>query len=605
MGDILRSDKRSGCRRERVTMKRRLLAIALLLALICSVLPVQTNAAESREERIKNRIVTVYSKALRRMGASSFVGYCGRAVNNQLYYLGIDTKVIGCDGKDEFDKYKKMGTTSGGYPCRPYPASQYTLEDALNTISDNGTRDVYNILVGFESTKSESGQKFGHTMLIYAILDGVVYFAESSAVYIDGRFWPERSAIYCSIETFSNYYNRWATLDGLIWFGNKGYSEKCESFNANLNTMVLTDTSMLAEIPDPENDEQPELLGTVQAGEILSVTGLMKTPEGVFWYEVERDSLYGYVEASACKTLQVTADEIPVGWENVHMPAYLKQGSHFVLGGTLHARGGCFRKATATVHNSAEAEPVYTAEAEVNRKTLQLSELTHDVILWKYLPEGEYRLTIRVEIESYTVENGILQTQLQEKELWRSQFRVVGSNAWLPEISFDACGGDAQTERTVTDRGGTLTALPVAYRTGYTFLGWYTLPEGGEKINPETTFTLNTILYAQWEKDPDYAGWLQEDGEWTYLRNGKPVYGWFRYNGLYFWQDNYGNVPDGWRMIRGQWYHFSGSGAADTGWVETDRGTSYLLYDGRLATGQITIEGKQWFFDEQGTLVLH
>ena len=67
MGDILRSDKRSGCRRERVTMKRRLLAIALLLALICSVLPVQTNAAESREERIKNRIVTVYSKALRRM----------------------------------------------------------------------------------------------------------------------------------------------------------------------------------------------------------------------------------------------------------------------------------------------------------------------------------------------------------------------------------------------------------------------------------------------------------------------------------------------------------------------------------------------------------
>ena len=87
-------------------MKRRWIALTLLLALICSVLPVRTNAAQSKEERIKDLVRTTYSKALRRMGASSFLGYCGRAVNNQLYYLGIDTKVIGCDGKDEFDKYK-------------------------------------------------------------------------------------------------------------------------------------------------------------------------------------------------------------------------------------------------------------------------------------------------------------------------------------------------------------------------------------------------------------------------------------------------------------------------------------------------------------------
>lgn len=582
--------------------------MALLLALICSMLPVQTNAVESKEERIKNKITTVYGKALRRMGASSFSGYCGRAVNNQLYYLGIDTKVIGCDGKDEFDKYKKMETTSGGYPCRAYPASKYTLESALNEISANGTRDVYNILVGFESTRSETGQKFGHTVLIYAIFDGIVYFAESNAAYVDGKYWPERKAIYCSIETFSDYYDSWTTLDGLIWFGDKGYSEKCEGFNANLDAMAMTDISLLAEIPNPELCEQPKLLDTVQAGEILKVTGILKTPEGVYWYEVTHDDFYGYVEASACKTMQVTADQIPVDWENVHMPAYLKQENHFVLGGELHAQGSRFRKVEVTVHQSTatdKAAPIYTAETEVSSKTLRLSELTHDVILWRNLPEGKYRLTIRVAVESYTVENGNLCPQLQERELWCSEFRVVRNNVWLPEISFDACGGDAFLERTVTDRGGNLTELPEAYRTGYTFLGWYTQPEGGEPITSETTFTLNTILYAHWEIDPGYAGWLQVDGDWTYYRNGEPVYGWFRYNGLHFWQDNLGHVPDGWRMIQGQWYHFSGSGAADTGWVETERGISYLLYDGRLATGQITIEGKQWFFDEREALVLH
>ena len=258
-------------------MKKRWVALALLLGLVCAMLPIRIHAAQSKEEKIKDLVATTYSRALRRMGASSFLGYCGRAVNNQLYYLGIDTKVIGCDGKDEFDKYKKMGITSGGYPCRAYPASRYTLESALNEISANGTRDVYNILVGFESTSSEAGRKFGHTLLIYGILDGIVYFAECSAAYIDGRYWPERNAIYCSIETFCQYYDSWTTLDGLIWFGTKGYSEECESFNVSLNTMVMADTAMLAEIPDPEKDEKPACLETVQAGEILPVIGLLKT----------------------------------------------------------------------------------------------------------------------------------------------------------------------------------------------------------------------------------------------------------------------------------------------------------------------------------------
>lgn len=593
---------------ERFTMKRRIIAGVLLLAMLCAALPSRIHAAESREQRIKNKITTVYTKSLKRLGTSSFEGYCGRAVNNQLYHLGIDTKVLGCDGKNEFDMYQKKGTTSGGYPCRPYPASKYSLQSALNEICANGTRDVYNILVGFESTRTQAGKNYGHTVLIYAILDGIVYFAECCDAIIDGKRWPERSPIYCSVETFSNYYNSWATLDGLIWFGNKSYSEQCESYDAWVDAMALTDVQMFAEIPNPKDYEQPEQLDKVYAGQILSATRLLKTPEGAYWYEAEQNGNYGYVEATAFKTLHNATTDISADWSSVQMPAFLYQGTAFVLGGEIRVEGKYIQKLKVSVHKSTAADtakPVYVAETETNAKFLFLSEVTDGTILWKELAEGNYRLTIHITVANNTLENGQIQEQSRELEIWRSEFRVIRKNTWVPEISFDACGGNALLDRTVTDYNGTLDKMPQAQRKGYVFLGWYTHPEEGDQITQETRFTLNTVVYAHWAKDPEYTGWLQTNGEWTYYRSGEPVYGWFRYNGLRFWQDNFGHVPKGWRKIQGQWYHFSGVGAVNTGWIETERGVSFLRADGRPAVGNIIIQGKEWGFDESGILVLH
>jgi hypothetical protein len=56
---------------------------------------------------------------------------------------------------------------------KAYPASQYTLLDALNTITRNGTLDVYNILVGFQRTNTQLGSIYGHALLIHGIIDGM------------------------------------------------------------------------------------------------------------------------------------------------------------------------------------------------------------------------------------------------------------------------------------------------------------------------------------------------------------------------------------------------------------------------------------------------
>jgi len=590
-------------------LRRRFIALMLIMALFLPALPVRGNAAGNKAQKIKDQIVSVYYRSLRRMGKASFAGFCGSAVNNQLYFLGIDLKARGCNGKDEFDQYRYLGTTTGGYPCRAFPASRYTLETVLNAISHNGTRDVYNVLVGFQSTTSEAGQKYGHAVLIQAILDGTVYFAECCAAMVDGKYWPECTAITCSIEAFCAHYAAWTTFDGVIWFGNKGYSEECANYDASLDAMALKTVPLLSEIPNPDADTLPPQVGTVYAGQILEITGILETPEGDLWYEAESGSEFGYVEASVMKTLKLSLEDVPVGWDNVHMPSHIRKGSGFVLGGEIFAGSGSIRDIEISVYEKTAGEtdaPLYTAKSQVNGKTVSLSQVTNNVILWRKLPLGDYRVTIRVVVEGFAVEKGAIVTVSEETELWNSEFRVVSGNTWLPEVSFDACGGDTAVERTVTEKKGALGSLPQAEREGYVFLGWYTQPEGGARITERTVIDQNRIVYAHWEPgDPEYTGWLEIDGQWVYYRKGSPVSGWFRYNGLRFWQDNKGRNPNGWRLIRGTEYYFNGVGAVTTGWLETEKGTYYLLSDGRPATGQITIAGREWLFAPSGILVLH
>ena len=45
---------------------------------------------------------------------------------------------------------------------------------------------------------------------------------------------------------------------------------------------------------------------------------------------------------------------------------------------------------------------------------------------------------------------------------------------------------------------GKLTTLPDPVRDGYTFDGWYTATDGGEKVTTETVFTEDTTIYAHW-----------------------------------------------------------------------------------------------------------
>ena len=67
-------------------------------------------------------------------------------------------------------------------------------------------------------------------------------------------------------------------------------------------------------------------------------------------------------------------------------------------------------------------------------------------------------------------------------------------------VLFDANGGSVSTASKDVIPGVKYGILPTPSRTGYTFIGWYTEPIGGVKIDENTVvnITTNTTLYAHW-----------------------------------------------------------------------------------------------------------
>ena len=76
-------------------------------------------------------------------------------------------------------------------------------------------------------------------------------------------------------------------------------------------------------------------------------------------------------------------------------------------------------------------------------------------------------------------------------------------------IALDANGGslgDAAASSMNTGKGGTLGALPTPARSGYTFDGWFTEKDGGEKVGTETVFSADATIYAYWTSVPAGGG---------------------------------------------------------------------------------------------------
>ena len=175
--------------------------------------------AKALQKQVIKEAKDSYIKSLASVGQETFHGMCGQMVAHQLYHLKINKYVISNDGRDQYDYYMYRDKTTGGRPIAAYGMESYTLKEALNAVSNYGTRNVRNILVGFQWTSTEADGQFGHVVLINGIVDGTVYFVESFDFSIEGKLRKEGEVVSCSIDSFVKYFDKWTKFDGLIHFG--------------------------------------------------------------------------------------------------------------------------------------------------------------------------------------------------------------------------------------------------------------------------------------------------------------------------------------------------------------------------------------------------
>lgn len=291
-------------------MVRKLWAFVLTVVLMLCVLPLEGQAAtqKEKEELIKSTKES-YTKTQESTGMTSLNGFCGKMTSHQLYHMGINSGLLTNDGNKQYDMYSQMVKTSGGYYTNAYSAEEYSLEEALNLISQNGTKDVYNIIVGFQWTTTDAGRIYGHACVINGILDGKVYFVESFYTRLGGE---EGNVVVCTIEEFAGIFEDWTTYEGLVHFGGKEYADACKEFPTDLFVKSRFQMQMRSQ-PCPVGQEGSQMVRTVSAGERLRVTDLLRTPQDEWYYRVVDGDTIGYVVADTVVPERTNAEDITLG----------------------------------------------------------------------------------------------------------------------------------------------------------------------------------------------------------------------------------------------------------------------------------------------------
>lgn len=531
-------------------MCKRIIAIVLCLCICLPFIPVESPAAMTNDQyrerhRIMKQIGVMYQTILERTQQESLKGLCGMMVSWELYLLEINDYVLARDGRDFYDQYVNMKQTTGGFPVQAYPATDYTMEEALYAITKGGTEDVYNILVGFDWTNTEAGQYCGHVCMIHAIIDGYVYFMEGFDIY----GFPEGQAVVMDITSFANYWESWTRYEGTIYFGNKRPEDYASYYSTDMYIQTLAPLAV-AKAPD-HNAEQ---LRKTVAGERLRTVGLYQSQGGSWFYKVEENDGYAFVPA-------VGTEPIWMGYEDIRttslkLPEKLRPGEDFPVTGKLRIPLLDLEGVWITVTDR-EGNILKDQTIDINGKYCNLG--LEDTVDLTDLPEGCYSYNIYADLRNNYVSEGVLQYESKTLPVCQQPFTV--GEAELAEVQ---------------------------------------LPEEAEE--PVSGWILKDGTWYYMEEGQPRTGWFCSGGVNYYLQeDGSVTTGWAEINGIQRFFSDTGALRVGWMDNGKQTHYLLRNGARATGWQTVDGGRYFLGEDGVLRKkGWLEQDDKLYYVDENG-----
>ena len=561
-------------------MLKRMFSLMLCLLLVVAVFPVAASAATEEDvSRVRREIVRDYNRALAASGMETLKGYCGLQTSLQLYMMGINEHLITHDGKDQYDTYCNLEYTTGGYKVKTYPASSYSLAGALNALTKNGTRDVYNLLIGFNWTSTEAGSVYGHAIVVYAILDGIMYFAEGFATPMN---YTAGGVIACSIEEFLWYYEDWTLFEGIVHFGSKTYVENCTEYASHMFVEANREANLYTEPCNPEIGEvESQVIRTVAKGERLLVTGLFENTVDQFYYRVDDDGTVGYVSANWAEPMHFNFEDVTLS-ESV-APEALAVGQDFEVSGKVSSLHSIASALHMTVADEAGQVKLSHSLAKQSGQYDLTKDTFNALVDFGSLEQGYYTYELRADCPCYYVQDGQLQARLDDLSLLSAQFRVGD----IPEKAQETAAA-----RTVDTKDGW------HYENGT----WYCYSKGAPRTG---WFCCNGVDYYLKEDGSVTTGWAEINGKTRlFTGTGAMRTGWVRTEAGTEYLLSNGVAVSGWWTIDAKRYCFGQDNLLQHDcWITEGENRYYLLSDGAMATGWVDLPDGRFCFSEDGCLV--
>jgi len=510
---------------------KKILALALSLCLLLTAIPVQAQQ-ETEVSQICQDIADDYYYILKNTNMASLQGYCGLMASWQLFFLGVNDWVMSHHGKDQFNAYKDLAVTSGGHRVKAYSAQDYTLEEALNAVTKDGTRNAYNILVGFQQTNTALGSIYGHSLVIYAILDGIVYFTEGFSTSMGQAGHPFR----VTIAEFAEYYADWTAFEGIVVFGKKGYAANCTEYATNMFVEVTEQADVYSQPCTPEvKESESEFIRQVSYGERLWVNALYENPDGQLFYQIDDSGTAGYIMAEAVTPFRFVYEDI--GISNVQNPVDIEEGENCPITGRIASEYSSMGAVYMTVTNQ-------VGEVILNHALAKLSgvyDLESDTFQWAVrfdnLAPGNYTYRIYADGLNYYVEDGKLRTDTRQLQLVQTDFRVgdVAKKTTPQTLQ------EPMKDGWVWEKG-----VWYYFEAGVPRTGWYCYHGGDYYLKADGSVT---------------TGWATINGKPRFFSHtGSMRTGWMETEaGAYYLMSN-GVPATGWRTIDGKEYFFGEDG---------------------------------------------
>ena len=402
--------------------------------------PNYTTKSSLTSDEINAHMKSTYQKALNIYVDPTFAGCCGDCVGFQLMILGVNTTRHTPNGNNTYDYYAGLTKTEGGYAVTKYPASSYTLKQALTDINAKNTAGGYTYtVVGFtKGSSSDDGQKYGHTLLIYAIIDNYVYYSECFTIGSTGTTFAKRT-----IDSFCSAYSdnsststKEYVFEGLVWLTKDNVQTNFSEISAG-EYYLNNDGYHINVVKDQ------------QATGSLNASNTNKSKFNIIkdgnYYKLESDSsVNAFVMNVWCDSYSTNGSEVTL-YKNTNHSSQRWYFEEYENGYLIHP--GDNTSLSLTRNTSTNKLYVYTTTKAAN-------------------------------------------------QIWFLE------NVNQHTVTFNANGGTVSTASKAVVSGDKYGTLPTPTRNGYNFNGWYTATSGGTKIISDTTVNLssNQILYAQWSE---------------------------------------------------------------------------------------------------------